>query len=100
MGIYEKSENWWLKLIVVVVVVGSLALIASMNRVTTETTKSLQSKVDSLTSKNDVLIDSIFYLNHEIGINELVIDNLSQQPKWKGLSKAVEKETYESNKYE
>ena len=100
MGIFNKSENWWLKLIVVVVVVGSLALIASMNRVTTETTKSLQSKVDSLTRKNDVLEDSIFYLNHEIGINELVIDNLSQQPKWKGLSKAVEKETYESNKYE
>ena len=100
MGIYEKSENWWLKLIVVVVVVGSLALTASMNRTTTETTKLLQSKVDSLSSKNDMLEDSIFYLNHEIGINELVIDNLSQQPKWKGLSKAVEKETYESNKYE
>ena len=84
----------------VFVVVGSLMLFSIVNRTTTETTKQLQLKVDSLTTKNEMLEDSIFGLNHEIGINELVIDDLDQLPRWKGLSKAVEKDRDQSNKFE
>ena len=32
--------------------------------------------------------------------NELVIDDLDHQPRWKGLSKAVEKDRDQSNKFE
>lgn len=100
MSLYEKSENWWLRLIIVIVVLGSLTLLSLVNRSTMETTNRLQLKIDSLTIKNEMLEDSIFGLNHQIGINELVIDDLDHQPRWKGLSKAVEKDRDQSNKFE
>ena len=100
MSIYNKDENWWLRVMLVSVVLGSMILLSSLNRVTTESTKLLQLKVDSLTNSNEILQDSIFHLNHEIGINELLIDDLGQQPRWKGLSKAIEQDRYEYNKFE
>lgn len=65
------------------------------DRVYVETSNQLkleQNKVDSLQSE-------VFILNHEIGINELVIDELSHTAKYKELPKDYEKEL-NSNKYE
>lgn len=54
---------------------------------------------DSLTTQNDSLQLELFNANHLIGINELIIDKLSEQPKYKELKKDIDKEE-NSNNYE
>ena len=123
MGLFNKSENWWLRLTIVLIFVGFMSFLASTSRYQTESNQLLSKKVDSLSNELikcqtnngfipggdiekgamstqiDVLNDSIFYLNHRLGLLELWIDELDNPKQYKGLKKAIEKKE-NSNNYE
>jgi len=107
MGLFNKEENWWLKLTIVLITLIWLSSLSVMNRgVITERLNLIDSlnyykKLnDSLQIDRDSLYDENFELNHANGIQDLMIYNLSHEnPKYKNLEKDLEKEA-NSNKYE
>jgi len=107
MGLFNKEENWWLRLSIVLITLIWLSSLSVMNReVITERQKLTDSisyyklKLDTLQIQHDSLYDENFELNHINGIQELMIYNLSHEnPKYKNLEKDLEKER-NSNKYE
>jgi hypothetical protein len=107
MGLFNKEENWWLRLTIVLITLIWLSSLSVMNRgVITERLNLIDSlnyykKInDSLQDDRDSLYDENFELNHANGLQELMIYNLSQDnPKYKNLEKDLEKEK-NSNQYE
>jgi hypothetical protein len=108
MGLLNKDENWWLRLTIVLITMGSLSTLAYYNKEITMTKVKYQSDstfyykslTDSLLKQQDSLMDENFELNHANGLQELMIYNLSHEnPKYKDLEKDLEKEA-NSNKYE
>jgi hypothetical protein len=107
MGLFNKEENWWLRLTIVLITLIWLSSLSVMNRgVITERLNLIDSlnyykKLnDSLQIDRDSLYDENFELNHENGILNLQIYNLSQEnPRYKNLEKDLEKEK-NTNKYE
>ena len=103
----NKDENWWLRLTIVLIIIGSLGGLSVVNRgVITERKKLTDSVIyykqlsDSITNERDSLLDENFELNHYNGLQELMLYNLSQEnPKYKNIEKDLEKER-NSNKYE
>jgi hypothetical protein len=107
MGLFNKEENWWLRLTIVLITLIWLSSLSVMNRsVITERLNLIDSlnyykKLnDSLQIDRDSLYDENFELNHANGIQDLMIYNLSHEnSKYKSLEKDLEKER-NSNKYE
>ena len=60
MAILNKSENWWLRLTIVLIVVGLLSLLAVENRRVGEISKSHQNEIDSLVKINDSISTDLF----------------------------------------
>lgn len=106
MGIINKSENWWLRLSLVLFALIALASASVMNRSVIEDEKKLTDslsyyklKLDNIQIQYDSLYDEHFQSSHDNGIMELMIDELSLTSKYKDLKKDLEKER-NSNKYE
>jgi len=107
MGLFNKEENWWLRLTIVLITLIWLSSLSVMNRgVITERLNLIDSlnyykKLnDSLQIDRDSLYDENFELNHYNGIQELIIDDLSNKySKYKNLSSDMEKQR-NSNQYE
>jgi cell shape-determining protein MreC len=106
MGIVNKSENWWLRLSLVLFALIALGSASVMNRSVTTDRQILIDSLNYYKLQNDTLRNSVdslyeenFELNHWNGIQELILDELEHTPKYKGLEKDIEKER-NSNKYE
>ena len=108
MSIFNKSENWWLRLTIVLITLMSLSTLSYYNKqvALTKTKYQLDSTFyykslsDSILKERDSLLDENFELNHANGLQELMIYNLSHEnPKYKDLEKDLDKES-KSNKYE
>jgi len=107
MGLFNKEENWWLRLSTVLITLIWLSSLSVMNRGIIEERKQLKDsisyyklKLDTIQIQHDSLYDENFELNHANGIQDLMIYNLSHEnPKYKNLEKDLEKEA-NSNKYE
>ena len=72
MGLFNKSENWWLRLTIVVIVVGFLCLLSMENRRIGETSKSHQNQIDSLETE-------IFIQKNMVGRYEITLDMLKEE---------------------
>ena len=106
MGLLNKSENWWLRLSLVLFALIALGSASVMNRSVTTERQILIDSLNYYKLQNDTLHNSVdslyeenFELNHWNGIQELILDELEHTPKYKGLEKDIEKER-NSNKYE
>lgn len=106
MGLLNKSENWWLRLSLVLFALITLASLSVMNKSVSQERQTLTDSLnyyklqnDSLRNNVDSLYEENFMLNHMNGINEIILDELSYKPKYKDLLKDIEKER-NSNKYE
>jgi|LakMenE18May11ns_1017448.scaffolds.fasta_scaffold9957775_15 hypothetical protein len=100
MGLLNKSENWWLRLSLVLFALIALGSASVINRSVTQERQTLTDSLNYYKNLNDSLFDENFTLNHWNGIQELMIYNLSHEnPKYKDLEKDLEKEA-NSNKYE
>jgi hypothetical protein len=106
MGLFNKEENWWLRLVIVLITLTWLSSLSVMNKeVITERQKLTDSlsyyklKLDTVQIRYDSLYDEHFQSSHDNGIMELIIDELSSTSKYKELKKDLEKER-NSNKYE
>ena len=74
MGIFNKSENWWLRLTIVLIVLGFSILLSSINRATTSKIEYQQNQFDSLNTE-------IFNQSNLVGRYELTIDHFIEQKK-------------------
>lgn len=74
MGIFNKSENWWLRLTIVLIVLGFSILLSSINRATTSKIEYQQNQIDSLNTE-------IFNQSNLVGRYELTIDHFIEQKK-------------------
>jgi cell shape-determining protein MreC len=106
MGLLNKSENWWLRLSLILFTLITLSSLSVMNRSVTQERQTLTDSLsyykflsDSLRNDADSLYEENFQLNHWNGVQELILDELSYKPKYKDLLKDIEKER-NSNKYE
>ena len=85
MEIINKSENWWLRLAIVLITLVWLSSLSVMNReVITERTK-LTDSLNYYKLQNDSLTDETFNLNVELGRHELTREEMFF--KYKGLEK-------------
>ena len=102
-----KSENFWLRAGLTLTIMVWLSSLAVVNRGVIQERQTLTDSLnyykklsDSLRNDCDSLYDENFELNHWNGIEELIIDDLSnEKSKYKNLSNDIEKER-NSNKYE
>ena len=85
MGIVNKSENWWLRLSLVLFVLIALGSASVMNRSVATERQILMDSVSYLKLQNDSLTDENFNLNVELGRHELTRDEMFL--KYKGLEK-------------
>lgn len=106
MGLFNKSENWWLRLSLVLFTLITLSSLSVMNKSMSQERQTLTDSLsyykflsDSLRNDVDSLYEENFQLNHWNGVQELILDELSYKPKYKDLLKDIEKER-NSNKYE
>jgi len=106
MGLFNKEENWWLRLTIVFITMMSLGSLSIVNRGIIEERKTLTDslsyfklKLNTIQIQYDSLYDEHFESSHDNGIMELMIDELSSTSKYKDLKKDLEKER-NSNKYE
>lgn len=106
MGLLNKSENWWLRLSLVLFTLITLTSLSVMNKSMSQERQTLTDSLsyykflsDSLRNDVDSLYEENFQLNHWNGVQELIIDELSYRPKYKDLLRDIEKER-NSNKYE
>jgi hypothetical protein len=74
MALFNKSENWWLRLGIVLIALGLLSILAADNRQNMDQTKLFQTKIDSL---NDELFNEKSYN----GRLELTIDHFIEKKK-------------------
>jgi hypothetical protein len=106
MGLFDKEENWWLRLVIVLITLTWLSSLSVMNREVITEKQTLTDSLnyyklqnDSLRNQYDSLYGEHFQSTHDNGIIELIIDELSSTSKYKDLKKDLEKER-NSNKYE
>lgn len=109
MKLLNKSENWWLRLTIVLITLVSLSTLSYYNRQITQSmvvksqsdsTAYYKAKCDTLQNQVDSLYGENFELNHWNGIQELILDELSHsKQKYKDIVNDIEKER-NSNKYE
>jgi hypothetical protein len=106
MGLFNKEENWWLRLVIVLITLTWLSSLSVMNREVITEKQTLTDSLnyyklqnDSLRNQYDSLYGEHFQSTHDNGIIELIIDELSSTSKYKDLKKDLEKER-NSNKYE
>jgi hypothetical protein len=102
-----KSENFWLRVGLTLSILLWLSTLGVINRgiiterqTLTDSLNYYRKLNDSLRSDTDSLYEENFQLNHWNGVEELIIDDLSNTyPKYKNLSDDIEKQR-NSNKYE
>jgi hypothetical protein len=99
MGLLNKSENWWLRLSLVLFALIALGSASVVNRGVIIERQTLTDSLNYYKKLNDSLYEENFQLNHWNGVQELILDELSYKPKYKDLPKDIEKER-NSNKYE
>ena len=85
MGIVNKSENWWLRLSLVLFALIALGSASVMNRSVATERQILMDSVSYLKLQNDSLTDENFNLNVELGRHELTRDEIFRRHK--GLEK-------------
>ena len=85
MGIINKSENWWLRLSLVLFALIALASASVMNRSVATERQILMDSVSYLKLQNDSLTDENFNLNVELGRHVLTRDEMFL--KYNGLEK-------------
>lgn len=85
MGSFNKEENWWLRLTIVLIVLIWLSSLSVMNRSVTTERQILMDSVSYFKLKNDSLTDENFNLNVELGRHELTREEMFF--KYKGLEK-------------
>ena len=85
MGIVNKSENWWLRLSLVLFALIALGSASVMNRSVATERQILMDSVSYFKLQNDSLTDENFNLNVELGRHELTIEEMFF--KYKGLEK-------------
>ena len=74
MGILNKSENWWLRLSLVLFALITLASASVINR---NVTSERQTLTDSLNHKNQVidsLKEEINFKDNQIGLSDMIIE--------------------------
>ena len=74
MGILNKSENWWLRLSLVLFALITLASASVINR---SVTSERQTLTDSLNHKNQVidsLKEEINFKDNQIGLSDMIIE--------------------------
>jgi hypothetical protein len=99
MELLNKSENWWLRLSLVLFALIALGSASVMNRGVIVERQTLTDSLNYYKKLNDSLYEENFQLNHWNGVQELILDELSYKSKYKDLLKDIEKER-NSNKYE
>jgi len=85
MGIVNKSENWWLRLSLVLFALIALGSASVMNRSVATERQILMDSVSYFKLQNDSLTDENFNLNVELARHELTRDEMFL--KYKGLEK-------------
>ena len=85
MGLFNKEENWWLRLSLVLFVLIALGSASVMNRSVATDRQILMDSVSYLKLQNDSLTDENFNLNVELGRHELTRDEIFRRHK--GLEK-------------
>jgi hypothetical protein len=85
MEIINKSENWWLRLSLVLIVLIWLSSLSVMNRSVATERQILIDSVSYFKLQNDSLTDENFNLNVELGRHELTREEMFF--KYKGLEK-------------
>lgn len=86
MELPKKNENWWLRLTIVLVILLSLSTLTYYSkRVTLLTAKSTSDstafykmKCDSLSIKNDSLVEMNGFYENQIGLRDMVIEQAKQ----------------------
>jgi hypothetical protein len=85
MGLLNKTENWWLRLSLVLFALIALGSASVMNRSVTQERQTLTDSVsyfklqnDSIQIKYDSLINEHFILNVELGRDELTWEYLKE----------------------
>jgi len=76
MGIVNKSENWWLRLSLVLFALIALGSASVMNRSVATERQILMDSVSYFKLQNDSLTDENFNLNVELGRHELTRDEM------------------------
>jgi hypothetical protein len=74
MGLFNKNENWWLKLIIVLLVLTFASLLATENREVAKVKEYHQTQIDSLETE-------IFIQRNMVGRYELTIDHFIELKK-------------------
>lgn len=107
MGLFNKEENWWLRAGLTLTILVWLSSLSVINRgviterqILTDSLNYYKKLSDSLRVDYDSLYEENFELNHWNGIEELIIDDLSNTySKYKNLNQDIEKQR-NANKYE
>jgi hypothetical protein len=81
MGLFNKEENWWLRLSLVLFVLIALGSASVMNRSVATDRQILMDSVSYLKLQNDSLTDENFNLNVELGRHELTRDEIFRRHK-------------------
>ena len=104
MGLFNKEENWWLRLTIVLIVLIWLSSISVMNREVITERQKLTDSVNYLKLQNDSLrndVDSLYGESFQKGVflatEEQVTDSLDK--KHHGYAKERER-VYNSNEFE
>lgn len=72
MGMFNKSENWWLRLTIVVLTISLLGIYSVSNR------ESI-TKIDNLENQNDSLQMELFNYKTEVGRYEITLEILKER---------------------
>jgi len=71
MGLFNKDENWWLRLTIVIISIASLSLYSIGN-------KEIMGQAEWCERKTDSLSSEIFILNTTISRYEITLDILKE----------------------
>jgi hypothetical protein len=70
MGLFNKNENWWLKLIIVLLVLIFASLLSTENREVEKLKESHQIQIDSL--ETEIFIQKNMVGRYELTINHFI----------------------------
>jgi hypothetical protein len=86
MGIFNKEENWWLRLTIVLIALGSLGGFSMMNRgfiterkILTDSLNYYKLQIETLNNRVDSLHDENFIKSVDIGRDELTWEYVKEK---------------------
>jgi hypothetical protein len=74
MGIVNKSENWWLRLSLVLFALIALGSASVMNRSVATERQILMDSVSYFKLQNDSLTDECEFKDNQIGLSDMIIE--------------------------